>query len=79
MIRDQELRKLHEDFRCLLQISNPDPQEDVRLKKICTAIMTLSRRLAALNDRENRNHQDLRMIIDRINEGLAHLERRLLT
>jgi len=79
MIRDQELRELHEDFRCLLQINNPDPQEDVRLKKICTAIMTLSRRLAALNDRENQNIQDLRTITGHIGEDLARLERLLPT
>jgi len=79
MIRDQELRELHEDFRCLLQINNPDPQEDVRLKKICTAVMTLSRRLAALNERENQNIQNLRTITAHIGEGLARFERLLST
>jgi len=43
MLRDPELQDIYEDFKHLLQIDNKDPQENIRIKKLCTAIMTLAR------------------------------------
>jgi hypothetical protein len=76
MIRDLELKDLYDDFRCLLQITNKDPQEDVRLKKLCTAIMTLACAIDRLQERQSITVQDVRQEIRSINADLDSLSRR---